>query len=177
VGLELGDAPDAPRADPGAPRQPVQGGSALAPHQGVARIRTLGKGHELETLGRPRREVLGAVHGHVRAPVEKGLLDLLHEQSLAADLREGDVSQAIARGLERHQRDFDAELGLHARRHGARLGQGEIAAPSRQTNRRHSVSDSSERRPPAFASSDASGSSSSPNNTRVVSSPHFSPGR
>ena len=44
-----------------------------------------------------RGQVLRAVHGEVGAPVEQRLLDLLHEEPLAADRRERHVVQAVAR--------------------------------------------------------------------------------
>jgi hypothetical protein len=51
------------------------------------------------------------VHRHVGPAVEQGVLDLLGEQAVAADLRQGPVAHAVALGLDQHQL------------HGARRGQ------------------------------------------------------
>ena len=68
-----------------------------------------GKGAEHEPVGQHRGHVLQAVHGDVDAAVEQRLLDLLHEERLAAEVGEGDVGEAVAGRPDGHDLDVDAE--------------------------------------------------------------------
>ena len=70
--------------------------------QRVARVGPLGHARQHEALGRPRRrQVLGRVHGHVGPALEHGVLHLLGEHALAADLPDRPVAHPVARGLDR----------------------------------------------------------------------------
>jgi hypothetical protein len=51
-----------------------------------------------EPFGESAGHVLDGVDGEVRPPVEEGLFDLLHEESLAADVRQRAVRDAVAAG-------------------------------------------------------------------------------
>lgn len=67
-------------------------------HEDVARVFPAGDAREDETLRKGARHVLDGVHGEVGPPVEQRLLDLLHEESLAPDVGERSVGDAVAAG-------------------------------------------------------------------------------
>ena len=54
----------------------------------------------LEPVGKHRRHVLAAVHGEIDVAAEQRILDFLHEQPLAADVRQRRFLQAVARRLD-----------------------------------------------------------------------------
>jgi hypothetical protein len=116
------------RADAAARRKLGERLTALR-DQDVARVFACGNAADDE----PGRElgwnVFHRVHGDVRAPREQGLLDLLDEQALAADLSEGPILHAIARRL--HRELLDRKLGIEPGQGGherARLREGELAS-------------------------------------------------
>src|SRR5439155_4328586 len=97
--------------------------AGLTRHEDVARIFALGERREREARRRLGREILEAVHGAVERAGEEHLLDLAHEEPLAADRRQLDLETPVALGPYRHDRDVAAQraqrrgdaLGLHQR--------------------------------------------------------------
>src|SRR5581483_1108895 len=81
--------------DGGAGRKVGQSGPFPADH-GVAGIFPARDGGEVERVGKPARDVLHAVDGEVDLAFHQRLFDLLHEEALAADLRQRDVQNFIA---------------------------------------------------------------------------------
>ena len=93
---KLRDAPDAARADRrsprrGAPAPPAKSvrADAVAQHARVARILARQHRGDVESLGQHGRHVLGAVHRKVDLAREQRVVDLLHEQPLAAGVGSG----------------------------------------------------------------------------------------
>jgi hypothetical protein len=130
------------RALPVPIRAPAGSASSVAkrpPGERVARIGALREGHQREALRHARRQVLRAVHRQVRAPVEQRLLELLHEEPLAAHLRERHVLESVAGGAQRDQLRRDAEPLLDPPRHPLGLGERELARPRGDAQRLHSA--------------------------------------
>ena len=96
------------RAPGGEPAEPVR----PAADQHVARVGTWRDGADREPGGERRRHVLHGVHRAVDAPVRQRLLELLHEQSLAADRRERPLGQAVAAGADQHRLDDEPGVAL-----------------------------------------------------------------
>ena len=99
--------------------RPAPGGQVgqplgLAGDEHVARVLARGDGGDDEVgLVDQRhrdRHVLEAVHGEVDLPREQGLLELLGEQPLAAELVQRAVGDLVAGGLE--DAELDAEAGV-----------------------------------------------------------------
>ncbi len=67
-------------------------------HDGIERIFAGQRRGDREALGQDRRHVLGAVHGEIDPGGQQRVLDFLHEQALAADLRQRAVGLAVALG-------------------------------------------------------------------------------
>src|SRR5690606_11102997 len=81
------------------------------------------------------RHILHRMEREIRAAVEQRLLELLDEETLAADLRERTVEEHVAGGLDRNERDV--ERGLAAPEQiadVARLPQRELAAARRDAD-------------------------------------------
>ena len=95
----------------GAPRR------ALTRNEGVAHILTRRNGRDGQARRQLTRHVLHRVDGAIDAAVEQGLLDLLGEELLAADLEQAAVLDAVARGGD-HDQGRDT-LDLLDRRVGA----------------------------------------------------------
>ena len=57
------------------------------------------------------------MHGQVDGSIEQRLFDFLGEQPLAADIRERDVGDFVARGLD----DFQARLGSQSGQRGGNV--------------------------------------------------------
>ena len=110
-----------------------------------------------------RGQILRAVHGEVGAAVEQRLLDLLHEQALAADLRERHVASAVAARRERHAAPSRGRARARARRaRGAPAHSASSLAARRDAHARHrEASGSSSDVAVARASSPASSSANS----------------
>ena len=95
--------------------------------EGVARILALEHGGQLEAVGQVHRHVLQRMHRQLRpAVVERGL-ELLHEQPLAADLRQAAVEDAVALRGHRQQADVDAAALAQQAAHMLGLPQREAA--------------------------------------------------
>ena len=77
-------------------------------HQDVSRILARRERREHEAPRALGGQVLQAVDGQVHAPVQERLLDLLHEEALAADLGQMRRGEPVARGADRHQLDVEA---------------------------------------------------------------------
>ena len=89
------------RAPSGRPARP----SEAVADEGVAGVLTLQDDRQVQPVGKVHRHVLHGVHGDVRGPVQHALFQLLDEQALAADLRQGGVEDLVAaRG---HAADLD----------------------------------------------------------------------
>ena len=99
------------RSEPVATSAPSGRSASVEPDQRVARIAALGHGREHEPGHGDRRQVLGAVHREVGAPVEHGGLHLLGEHALAAELVDGHVEAPVALRVD------DDELHLDRRVH------------------------------------------------------------
>ena len=69
-------------------------------HERVPRIFALEHRADLEPVGQQRRHVLAAVHGEIDVAAEQRVLDFLHEEPLAADVRQRGFLQAVARRLD-----------------------------------------------------------------------------
>ncbi len=100
----------------------------------VARVLAPQHGDQYDAVGQPRGQVLHGMHRHVDAPVQHGVVDLLGEQPLAADVGERTVEDLISRGLDDDHLDgarpSEPRVGgdeISADLLG--LGQGERAAP------------------------------------------------
>jgi hypothetical protein len=125
----------------------------------------------------PRRErggqVLQRVHGAVDAAVLQRLLDLLHEEALAARGRERPLLQAVAGRSNGHQ--LGREIGMRRRQrvaHVPGLGQRERAAagPDAERAGRHRQASSSSRLDVGVAASAvSSGGGSSWKSARAAS--------
>jgi len=76
--------------------------------QRVARVLADEKAAKNHSVGQKRRQVLGRVHGRVDPPFEKGGVDLLGEEALAASVRERAVQNEIARRAD--HAEFDRRL-------------------------------------------------------------------
>ena len=77
--------------------------------------------------------VLEAVHAHVHLAGEQRLLDLLHEERLAAEVGERDLGEAVPGGPDHHDLDL-GPAGAQRRRHRFALHQREAAAPRAEAN-------------------------------------------
>src|SRR3990170_3480317 len=99
---ELGLPPQTARADPGAGGQSIQ---FLSParDEDVGRVFSLENSGNAEARGDLGRDVLHAVDRHVHLTIQQGLLDLLDEEPFAPHVRQGDVGEHIAAGLDLHQ--------------------------------------------------------------------------
>jgi hypothetical protein len=142
VAAQLGGTPQAAGAHARTAGQGIDRGPALARHERIPGIDALGKGHELQSRGRGRREVLRAVDGQVGAPVEQRLFDLLHEQALAPERRQRDILQPIAGRLERKDLGPYAQLALDPLRDHPCLAEREIARARGDSGRGHPPSGS-----------------------------------
>src|SRR5205807_5969833 len=89
---------------------------------------------------RLRRQVLEAVDGDVDIAAEQRLLDLAHEESLAADGGQPGLGEAIALGPHGDELHVGAETGRHAPR--LRQGQGAAAGADANHERRPSANSS-----------------------------------
>ena len=69
----------------------------LGRHEGIARIFAFRHGHEFEVFGEFHRNVLERMHREVGAAFAHGHFEFLHEESLAAHLRERAVEDLVAR--------------------------------------------------------------------------------
>ena len=98
----------APGAEPG-PRAEILETGRPARHQDVARVLALGKCREGEARRNLGRQVLETVHGAIEGAAEEHLLDLPHEEPLAADRRQLHLQAAIPLGPYRHDLDVGAQ--------------------------------------------------------------------
>ena len=112
AGEDLGSAPQRGRAHDGARRQLVDA-LRRAGDQDVARVGARQQCRDDEPAGEGRRHVLHRVDREIDGAGQQGLLDLLDEQALAADLGQRPVLDAIARGAD--QLDADGVGRLQAR--------------------------------------------------------------
>ena len=117
-------------ADARARRQIVEP-RPVAGDKDVAGIRPRRVGDERETVGEERGHVLQAVDGRVHAPFQECLLDLLDEERLAPEVREGDVGEPVAGGGDERDVDLDT-AAAQALGHQLRLGEGKTAPPAPQ---------------------------------------------
>jgi len=99
AGEELGHPPQRGTADDRRLRQIVE-----APHrradQRVPDIRARQQGADHEPVRQPGRHVLHGMDGDVDPTVQQRLLDLLREQSLAADLGQRTVEEPVSGGAD-----------------------------------------------------------------------------
>ena len=82
----------------------------------VARIGALEKSRERELRRNDRRHVLEAVHGDIDVAVLQRFVELLDEQTLAADSREQHVSPFVAGRFDRHDVDVESRFSQLSRR-------------------------------------------------------------
>lgn len=73
-------------------------------HEGIARIFALENRAEREALGQLHRHILERMHGEIGAAIGERDFEFLHEQALAADLRQRAIENLIA--ARRHSEDF-----------------------------------------------------------------------
>jgi hypothetical protein len=92
---------------------------------------------ELEALGQDGRHVLAAVDGEVDVAGEQRVLDLLHEQPLAANLGQRRVGQPITRRLDDDDLAAGAGTLLDQRSNRVGLKQRQLAAARAQSECRH----------------------------------------
>src|SRR5262249_6410480 len=134
------------RADPRVP------GVLALRHRGEHQARRKGAG-----------DVLEAVHREICPAIEQRRLDLLHEESLAADARQRAVQNAVAFGGQLDQRHLESgPRGREQARHVVRLPEREWALAGRDAER-HQPS-------PALR-----GAPSSPNSSAAASASSLSP--
>jgi len=132
--FELALAAQAGGADAGAGRKVGQG-SVTGGNEGVAGIFPLQDGGEMQAFGQFRRHVFDGVDREVRRSLENALLQLLHEEALAADLGQRRIQQFVAAGDHFHEFDFEAGMGrFEAGRHVLGLPQGERALAGSDTD-------------------------------------------
>ena len=101
--------------------EPAGAGIRVGRDQCVARIGARQHRADRQPVRQPGRHVLHRMHRDVDPPVLEGFLDLLGEQPLAADFGERALQHAVARGMDRLERDraLGPERGI---------GRGEAAA-------------------------------------------------
>src|SRR6267378_3900849 len=71
--------------------------------EGVARVLPLRNGSKFDTGGKLKRDILHAVNSEIDAAIQERFVDFFREESLAADLCQGDVEDLVAGCLDRHQ--------------------------------------------------------------------------
>eukprot|EP00958_Prasinococcus_capsulatus_P015766 scaffold1690_cov366-Prasinococcus_capsulatus_cf.AAC.2 len=98
---ELGLAAQGGAADDGRLGELAEG-AVLEAHEGVAHVLARQVAVEHGALGQVRGHVLHGVHGDVDAAVQEGLVDLLGEEALAANVRQGLAEHLVAGGLDHH---------------------------------------------------------------------------
>ena len=81
----------------------------------VARINALGDRHQFEARRQLGGQVLQAVHGDVDATLGQRIFNLLGEHALGADLRQSDVGDLVAGGLDDLDFDFVSALAQQRR--------------------------------------------------------------
>ena len=81
----------------------------------VMRIYPFRDGHKFKAFRQLRRKVFQAVHSEIYALFGQRLFDLLGEHALDADLRECDVENLVARGLDDFELDPMATLAKKCR--------------------------------------------------------------
>jgi hypothetical protein len=153
----LGLATQAGGAEHGALRQVLQA-LGLVAEEGVAGVFALRDGGDAEAVGQHRRHVLQGMDGAVDAALQQGLLDLLGEHALAADLQQTAVLHPVAGGGDDDQRGgrghgggvlrVGAQGGGDAALHVAGLGEAELRATGANSDcllRRHGLGATSER--------------------------------
>jgi hypothetical protein len=79
-------------------------------HEGVARVLAPRYRGDHEALGQVDRDILHGVHREVGATVHQRLLELLHEQPLAANARQGGTQPAVA--FRGHPQQGDLQSGM-----------------------------------------------------------------
>ena len=92
-------------------------------------IFTFRNGRRSNTIGQLEGHIFEAVHGKIDAAVEQRFIEFFCEQSLAADLRQRNVENLVAGGLDRNEFDRAARPAvLQFRFHPVRLPQRQRAA-------------------------------------------------
>jgi len=94
------------------PRGHVRQAVVAIGDEGVERNLALRDAGQHELIAHHHRHVLHRMHGDVGAPIEQGCFQLLHEQALAANLRERAVEDLVtARG---HAQKLDIAAGIQS---------------------------------------------------------------
>lgn len=96
-------AAQARRADHGAGRQRVER-RVVVRHERIARVLALHDRGKREAFRQRHRHVLQRMHGEIGSAVGQRGLQFLHEQALAADLRQRAIENLVA--ARRHSEDF-----------------------------------------------------------------------
>ena len=96
-------------AEAAADRQLAEG-QAVAGDDRVARVLAGRHGRDDQSLGRLGRHILHGVNGQIDLAVKQGLLDLLGEQRLAADVHQPAVLDPVARCGDEDQRRHDVGM-------------------------------------------------------------------
>ena len=99
---DLQAAAQARGAHPGALGQ-LLGSRIAVRHERIGGRGALEDHRQAEPLGEVHRHVLHRVHGDIGTSVEHGVLELLDEQPLAADLGQRRIEDLVALGGHRHQ--------------------------------------------------------------------------
>jgi len=126
--LELCDTTQRRRPDDRSCRQLIdrQAGVFGVQQQCVARVVSRRDGANDAAIRQARRHVLERVDRDIDVATQQGVLELLREQALVADLGERHVQHLVAHGLDRHDGRIELrQLGSQRIAHKVRLPHGE----------------------------------------------------
>ena len=113
------------------------GGRARGPHEDVPGIDAQGRGGQAESVGQLDGEVLQGVDREVDPAVQQGSVQLLCEDPLASDLRQGRVQTLVARRADDLEHDLDPSALLEPGLGRPALAEGQPRAPRSDPEERH----------------------------------------